>query len=149
MGLGPVRGRRCGVASGLLLISSCDDLLDLCGNSILSTVRSPDGARIAVAFARHCGAATAYSTQVSLISKTSRIPKGTGNLFVADANHDISLGDERGILDVRVRWKSSRQLAVLYPDGSRVFVMERKYDGFNIEYIPASAGKGMDSGSDQ
>jgi hypothetical protein len=39
-----------------------------CGNEVLSQARSPDGLYEAVVFQRDCGAATGFSTQVSVIA---------------------------------------------------------------------------------
>lgn len=86
-----------------------DNLGGLCGNTELTTSRSPDGTKEAVLFERGCGA----MTHVSVVSG-GRV-KGAGNAFTADSNH------QQAPVDVRLQWESPHKLRLSYATSARVF----------------------------
>ena len=106
-----------------------------CGNLTVRALKSPDGIRTAVLFARDCGATTDFSTQLSIVP-TAQQPKEGGNVFIADANHGAAATDARGALPVQLRWTSATELAVSYPAAARVYKKETRVDGVTVSYAP-------------
>lgn len=115
--------------------SACDDSFGLCDNSIVQTAKSPDGARVAILFKRDCGATTATSTQISVLTSTQPL-KGGGNAFVADDNHGAVGTNTTGALPVGLRWLSADQLSISFPAAARVFKKEARVSGVSISYVP-------------
>jgi hypothetical protein len=115
--------------------SGCDELLGLCGNVVVQTVKSPDGAHVAVLFTRDCGATTALSTQVSVLGSTKSL-SGGGNAFVADDNHGAVRASSTGAIPMTLRWTAADHLSISYPAGARVFKKESRVDGVAITYAP-------------
>jgi hypothetical protein len=77
---------------GLALAISVHNLLDdMCGNTVIREVLSPDHRIKAVVFQRDCGATTGFSTQVSLLSAQATLPNYSGNIFLTDDASDISV----------------------------------------------------------
>src|SRR6516162_6733112 len=91
--------------------AGCDDP---CGNTILESLESPDGKRVAVLFTRDCGATTSMSTQLSILDAEERL-KGSGTTFIADDDHGKAPSNRLGVITVMMNWISSRELAVSYP----------------------------------
>jgi hypothetical protein len=57
-----------------------------------------------------------------------------GNIFIADGNHGAVPIDRRGLMDVRVMWKSGNQLVISYPPDARVFKAERQFQSVTVKY---------------
>ncbi|MEO6720725.1 MAG: hypothetical protein ABIN67_10165, partial [Ferruginibacter sp.] len=97
------------------LLSSCL-LGDMCSNTIDFTMVSPDGKKKIVMFDRDCGATTAGSTQISLLSSSENLSNISGNIFVSD----------RG--NVKMEWLSNREILITYPSDLTTF---NKIDSFS------------------
>lgn len=82
----------------LVLLAGCEDP---CHNQVLQEQTSPDGAFVATAFIRDCGATTDYSPQVH-IHKTGKNAGRTGNVFIG--NHST---------EIQVEWVSATELAIV------------------------------------
>src|SRR5579863_270624 len=91
--------------AGLLLSST--GCMDPCGNHILNDMLSPDNSNRAIVFERDCGAATDFSTQVSILSANERLPREAGNVFIADSDHAAIT-----TMEVRVRWNSRERIVI-------------------------------------
>ena len=86
------------VACPLLFLSSSGP----CANEIVSESLSPNGKLKAVIFTRNCGATTALSRQVSIISGSKDLANHAGNVFIsADAP---TLG---------IRWIDDQNLTII------------------------------------
>jgi hypothetical protein len=96
----------------------------LCNNDEQFRVASPDSALEAVIFQRDCGATTGFSTQISIVTKGSKLPNGGGNLFLADTDHGKAPAASWGGPEVAVDWVSKRTVRVVTPRGARVFHKE-------------------------
>src|SRR5688572_11020252 len=59
----------------------------MCRNEVLAELPAPDNRNRAVVFQRDCGATTGFSTQVSVLRGSRRLPNEGGNVFVADSDH--------------------------------------------------------------
>ena len=118
------------IAIVLSQISACT----LCRNEISEEIPSPDGGFKAVVFQRDCGAATGFSTHISILTATDSPGNGSGNVFVADDNHGAVRAGPHGLLEVSVRWISSNRVIVEYPKGSRVFKHEARWKNIEIHY---------------
>jgi hypothetical protein len=121
--------------AGLLVLSTlagCDHF-DPCGNDEVRRVKSPDGAREAVVFARDCGATTSTSTQVSIVRAGKRLG-GAGNALVADSNHGAARSDAQDVLDLGLEWLSPRALRISSPPGARIFIHNERAGGVDITY---------------
>ena len=86
---------------------------------------SPDGGRDAVLMVRNGGAATGYTTGISLVSHNALARQlaliRRINLFVADDNEGAVRWGDRGQLNIKVSWVSNNQLLVQYSSKARVF----------------------------
>jgi hypothetical protein len=102
------------------LLSGCG----LCNNDEQFRVASPDAALEAVIFQRDCGATTGFSTQISIVTKGTKLPTGGGNLFVADTDHGKSPAASWGGPDVEVVWASKRIIRVVTHRDARIFHKE-------------------------
>jgi hypothetical protein len=71
----------------LSLSASCN----LCDNREISRVPSPDGKVDAVIFERDCGATTDFSTQISIVTKSSSVRGTEGNTFIGNSNRGGAL----------------------------------------------------------
>src|SRR4051794_26546999 len=101
------------ILAGILFVGCAmlfGDGFDMCGNTVLRTIPSPDGKLKAVIFERSCGATTGFSTQVSILRSNDKLPHEAGNLFVV-AGYSSGPG---GGPWVDVKWSQDRQLLVKY-----------------------------------
>jgi hypothetical protein len=116
------------------LSNACGDVG--CDNAVLSDLPSADGRRHAVVCSRSCGATTGFSTQVSIVSNVRSL-EGSGNVFVADADHEKAPGGSGGGPVVAARWLDARTLQIRYDDGARVFQRSARHDDIDVRYIAA------------
>lgn len=108
-----------------------------CQNDPIAEAVSPDGKRKAVAFRRHCGATTGFSTQVSVVASEDSTPSGRGNVFVADTNHGAAPADAGGGPRVDIEWSSASRLVIRHHPAARVFAAETERAGVAIVYSTA------------
>lgn len=97
--------------------------LDPCANDNLHEVVSPNGALKAVRFRRDCGATTGYSTHISILPSTQRLPNKGGNVFV--------VGEEPMVV---VRWIDDRHLSISGGGASASFLHLTDFRGIRITY---------------
>ena len=121
----------------LLIVGGCSAYVRL-GTTVISDFVSPDSAHDAVLMVRNGGAATGYSTGVSLVARNPlaqqlALIRGM-NLFVVDDNDGAVRWGDRGQLDVKVSWLSNTQLLVQYPAKARVFKKEASYQSTTVQY---------------
>ncbi|MGH9792758.1 MAG: hypothetical protein ACRD5W_16245 [Candidatus Acidiferrales bacterium] len=114
----------------LYLASACG----ICSNDVAWESTSPDGKLKAVIFMRNCGATTDFSTQVSILESSATLPNDSGSIFIADADHGAVLVNRKGIMDVRLTWKSQHRLVISYPGRARIFEQENVVRGVAIRY---------------
>ncbi len=107
---------------------------DVCENTLVSVIASPDGLNNAFLYTRSCGATTGISTHISILPAGEKLRSQSGNTFVADGDHGRVPTGANGELDVKVRWLSNDQLAVDYPAGSRLFRSETVKGPVHVEY---------------
>lgn len=103
-------------------LSSCGDL---CGNTVLTTIPSPDARYVAIVFTRDCGATTDFSTQLSVLSASRGSPavraSDSGNALIIDANHGAAPAGQGGGPELRAVWETPTRLKVQYHHAARVF----------------------------
>jgi len=121
----------------VFLLSGTDDL---CGNSPLLEVQSPNGTLKAVVFERNCGATTGFSTQVSVIKAAGTLANEGGNLFVADTDHNAAPSGPGGGPAVRVTWVGPSALRIEHHPLARVFRSEPSVNGVQVQYGIRSDG---------
>lgn len=114
------------LAPVLFLASACSNL---CGNDTVETTAAPDRSSSVVVFHRGCGATTGISTQISILGYGSRMPDGSGNMFIAESRG-------REAPPVRVVWKDAHSLLVEYPVGATVYLKETIVRGVSVTYKP-------------
>ena len=108
---------------------------DMCGNEVVTEIRSPDGRHKAVEFERDCGATTDFSTQVSVIKSEKRLGSDdAGNAFTADSNHGSVPVHAAGVMELDIKWLNSNTLQIEYPAGARVFSRNNKVGDVVIQY---------------
>ena len=121
------------------IVAGCFDLSGGCANEQLSEASAPGGARRAVVYQRSCGATTAFSTQVSVLTAGAALPDSNRNVFVADADHGRAPAGPGGGPRVSVRWVSADTLEVRYDPRARVFVQEVRGGGAAVRFVADSA----------
>ena len=95
---------------------------DLCGNDNLRESISPGGQLKAVTFRRDCGATTGYSTQVSILPASRKLPNEAGNVFIVD--HEPSIA---------VRWIDDHHLSIS-GETNTPFLHLTEFNGVQITY---------------
>jgi Family of unknown function (DUF5412) len=95
---------------------------DMCGNQILSESSSPDQTYRVVVFQRDCGATTGFSTQVSVLKAMETLPNESGNLFVADTDHEKAPSGIGGGPEIKISWVGSRSIHLTHHKNARVFL---------------------------
>lgn len=114
----------------LLAFSGCSDA---CQNTVASSSLSPNGALAAVIFQRDCGAATGFSTQISILRPDEK-PTTGGNAFIADDDHGAArVGSWEGSW-AEARWLAPDHLLIRYPAKSRLFKRSDSVSGVKITY---------------
>lgn len=115
-----------------MLCVACSD----CANRVIAEVTSPGRTARAVIFERSCGATTGLSMQVSLLRASTTLPRGKGNVFIADDDHGSVPVNAGGMIDVKVFWVSEREMLIRYPARARVFLRRTEHDGVRVTYEP-------------
>jgi hypothetical protein len=111
---------RTGIAfAASLLVAACS----LCENKIQRELRSESGKR-AVVFSRECGATTGFSTQVSVLANTERLPDDGGNALVLGGKDMIE----------EIHWETPTKLSVRIKAGAEVFSKKTSVDGVQLVY---------------
>ncbi len=110
----------------LFLASACSNL---CENDVVATTAAPDRSSLVVVFHRGCGATTGISTQISILEYGSRMPDGSGNMFIAES-------PGREAPPVRVAWKGAHSLVIEYPARATVYLKEIMIRGVSVTYKP-------------
>ena len=125
---------------GLLVLGSCSAYLRL-GTKVVGDFVSPDGKHDAMLMIRNGGAATGYSTGISVVSNNPLARQlaqiKSTNLFVVDDNDGAVRWGDYGQLDVRISWTSSTDLLVQYPAKARVYKQEKSYQSTTVQYAPS------------
>jgi hypothetical protein len=104
-----------------------------CGNEILSDVRAPGNGHRAVVFQRDCGATTGFSTQVSVIRGSRRLPNEPGNVFIADDS--TTAAGSNDTLFVQAQWIDSALLEIHHDTRARVLTADSLVEGIRIHFL--------------
>lgn len=112
------------------LLSGCDQ----CGNDPIRQLSNPGGDLKAVLFRRDCGATTRFSSQVSLLPRSEKLPDGPGNIFIADQEQDGPIGSWQGPL-VELDWLNNQTLEIRYNHSARTFKKEQRLGDTVVRYI--------------
>jgi hypothetical protein len=96
---------------------------DLCANDKLVETVSPNGQLKAVTFRRDCGATTSYSTHVSILPASRKLPNEAGNVFVQSREPMVV-----------VRWLDDQHLRISGGGASTSFVHLTDFRGVRIIY---------------
>src|SRR5262245_41053749 len=107
-------------------VATSELIPELCANSVVAEVPSPDSLRRAVVFERDCGATTDFSTQVSVLRSGEELTNDGGNTFIVAG---------RGP-SVEVHWQDSGRLHVRYDPRAHTFRKETAAGGAAITYDP-------------
>jgi hypothetical protein len=118
------------VVSSTLVISGCG----MCSNRKIGEYPDPSGRLKLVVFDRDCGATTGFSTQASLVKSTEELPRGAGDVFIADTNHGTAPAGPDGGPELRVRWVDAHHLILAYHARARVFSATTRARGVSIQF---------------
>ncbi|WGM37498.1 hypothetical protein [Caulobacter sp. NIBR1757] len=119
--------------TGLFLAAGCSQpsIANLCENTEISRVSSPDGRHDAVLFERSCGATTGFSSQVSIVRHAAKVD-GSGNVVVLDDDQGAAPAAAWGGPDVDLGWTAADQLVVRHHPSARVSGSRKMVDGVAI-----------------
>jgi len=116
-----------------IFLTSC---LDLANNTVQIEIPSPGAKYKAAVFNRDAGATTDFSTQISVLGVSDRLPAGAGNVFICDSGHGkVTDNYDQGGPRVAVHWESDTRLVVEVPNAARFFKKETKIGEVEIEYL--------------
>jgi len=105
----------------LISIVGCEDVAQ---NTVVKTLKSPNGKYIAIAFIRDAGATTGFSPQVSVIESNQSFENKAGNVF---------RGNDSEYIDIE--WVDNSTLKISYDcDEKEIFKKEEKVYGVNVNY---------------
>ncbi len=97
---------------------------NMCENTVISSVASPDNQWQAVLFERSCGATTGFTSQVSIIESDVKLPNGdAGNIYISE-------GYPKGYL---LTWESEKILKITGGSGE-IYKNEKMHKGVSISY---------------
>jgi hypothetical protein len=97
----------------------------LCGNSIIKSVKSPNGKYEAVVFSRDCGATTSFNTQVTIKLANEDLPDEGGPILAI-----INDYSDTGIL---ISWINNRVLKIQYRPHVKVIRSLHYWQEFTID----------------
>ncbi|HKW00131.1 MAG TPA: hypothetical protein VJN96_09910 [Vicinamibacterales bacterium] len=118
----------------ILLLFALPSLVNPCGNEKLAEYPSPDGKLKVIVFERDCGATTSFSTQASIVPTRAGMPGGSGNLFIADADHGSAPPGDGGGPELRVRWIDEQTVELAHHALARVFKSEPTLGGVRATF---------------
>jgi hypothetical protein len=95
-------------------------LLETCENSGLRELLSPDRSWKLVVFERSCSATVAWTTHVSVVAAEKMLPDAPGNLLVSFERHGSLIGSSMQEPEIRVRWRDSETIELLYRAGTPI-----------------------------
>lgn len=96
---------------------------DLCANDNLAETVSPNGQLKAVTFRRDCGATTTYSTHVSILPVSRKLPNEAGNVFAQSREPMII-----------VRWLDDHHLSISGGGAGTAHLHLTDFRGVRITY---------------
>ena len=108
---------------------------DMCRNEVLADIPAPGARNRAVVFQRDCGATTGFSTQVSVLHGSRRLPNEAGNVFRADDDHGRAPAGPGGGPTAEVRWIDNAQLEIRHDIRARIFSADTLVDGVKIRFV--------------
>ena len=114
--------------------ASCFSLAGSCVNQVITEYPSPSGDVRLIVFERSCGATTDFSTQASLVPRTTDLPNDGGNVFIADTDHGAVPTASWGGPDLGVAWLSDNRLELSHHCLARIFLASNTWQSIQIEY---------------
>jgi len=106
----------------------------LCGNEPVATEQSPDSQLKIVVFERDCGATTDFTTQVSLLNRTSELVNTPGNIFIADTDRGRAPSGPKGGPRVTVHWVTNDSVEIQFDRRARVVRLVHTQGRVRIAY---------------
>ncbi len=102
-------------------------------------VTSPNGQWVALVMVGNGGAATNYSTHVSVISTAHWCHRKAaiwrpGNVLIADDDHGAVAVDSNGQISLNIQWASDTKLIIAYPEKARIFKQVPSFESVVIHY---------------
>ena len=94
-----------------------------CANDPLNVDVSSNQQKVAISFLRDCGATTGFSTHVSILGPSGRLPNTPGNVFILDGKWPIS-----------VRWEGDNRLLIAAGNQGEAFKQLGEFEGVTIDY---------------
>ena len=116
-----------------VLVLGCPFSRDSCANTPVREAVSPDGRLRAVVFIRDCGATTALSAQVGVVSVGKELPNEAANAFIPDHRYGGSDADSAA-RKIVLEWRADTILAIAHQWGSQVFRAEARVAPVRIVY---------------
>jgi hypothetical protein len=113
------------IFSGVVLVFLHFSFSAMCGNEIYKTFESPDKKLKAVIFQRDCGATTGYSTQISIIKNSRKLPNKAGNIFTTDGRPEEN--------HIAITWLADRKIE-LQEHTTKFYCKETSMNGVEITY---------------
>ncbi|MFY9554348.1 MAG: hypothetical protein WAV47_06460 [Blastocatellia bacterium] len=118
----------------VVLGTGCLSLAGGCGNEVIREIESPDKKHRVVVFQRDCGATTGFSTQVSILPGTTRLPEEGGNVFACDTDHGKAPTGPGGGPPVEIEWKGNDSLLITHDYRAGIFLSADSSGGVKIIY---------------
>ncbi len=116
---------------------------DMCAETVISEIASPNKKLKAVIFQIDCGATTGFNSHVVIMASNSSLSKESQSqglfgaprsLFAADTNHSRAPAGKGGGPEVRLSWISDTKLEIQYHKFARVIRSNLLSKGVDISY---------------
>jgi hypothetical protein len=104
-----------------------------CASTEVSRLASPDQLHDAVLFERHCGATTAFASQVSVLRRGEVLATQGGNALVVDTGQGGPAGPGRGPT-VEMSWAGNDLLTLRYSRNARVISRSTTAEGIAVNH---------------
>jgi|CXWL01.1.fsa_nt_gi hypothetical protein len=109
---------------------------DLCAETVVNQILSPNGKLKGVIFQRDCGATTDFNVHVAIIPSDSTFSKESvvETLFSADTNHGRAPRGDSGGPEIQFQWISDKRIEIQYHNFVRIIRAKSRYRGGDIDY---------------
>ena len=126
-----------GILGGWVLHAAATfNLLGDCEDTVATRLVSPTRSRVAVLFARNCGATTSFITHLAIGMPGVEPPPSGGNALVATAGGGAPLGPKVPVLGVALHWLAPDTLQVGVDARAVIVTKGQLVEGVTVQWRP-------------
>lgn len=111
----------------IILWSNLNNMIsEMCENTVMKQIASPDKSLNAVVYQRDCGSGSGISTNVSVLPSSNPFPERKGNLFIVEGREATGM--------MHVKWTGLQKLTIVYKGQSKVLKTNNQMQDVTVEY---------------